>query len=559
MSRWPIGVVTPGGTGPVMKSDLFSPGIVVDYDKLDLHPAQESVMMVPQSRNDENTTMKWSTNQGNIFDWVKAAAAEPSKPAALVVEAVAGSGKTTTISEASRYIPVGDPSVFLAFNKAIATELGKRLPSNIESRTLNSLGHRSVLSKFGQVVIDTSKTRKIVRELESECGLDGEDYIAKYFTGDICNLVAKAKAHGLVPYESMNGELADYGSMLELKDFYNIYSECPDDVLIDFAIAALKVTVEQTNIIDFDDQLYFTVAFDIPVPQYAWIIVDEAQDLSHVNREMLKKFLAANGKIVAVGDSRQAIYGFRGADSSSLDRIAEEFSADRLPLDTTYRCPRKIVERAQQYVPEINCPDDAPDGTVEELEKFGLEEFIDTDLIVCRNTAPLISTAYRMIRNKMPVRVMGRDIGKGLVSLIKKLAKYNFKTITMGEFEKVLAKWMSKQIDVAKRRDQEDRIEAIQDKAESIFAIINGADVDTLEELCYIIDDLFQGDRGPIFSTVHRAKGLEAPRVFILDPGLMPSKFAQKGWQIKQENNLIYVAITRSLDTLCYIESKRLG
>lgn len=547
--------------------DEYFNGNVDDYVNFHLHPAQEKLMMAPHKfgvqylTSDEDSIMspfKWSTNQQAIFDWVQASAQLPQKRRALVVEAVAGSGKTTTISEAAKYIPVGDPSVFLAFNKAIATELGKRLPGNIESRTLNSLGHRSVLSKFGQVAIDTSKTRKIVRELKDECGIDGSDYIAKYFTGDICNLVAKAKAHGLVPYDSMNGELANYASMMELKDFYNIYSECPDDVLCDFAIAALKVTVEQTNIIDFDDQLYFTVAFDIPVPQYKWVIVDEAQDLSHVNREMLKKFLATNGKIIAVGDSRQAIYGFRGADSSSLDKIVEEFNADTLPLSTTYRCPRKVVERAQQYVPEINCPDDAPDGSVEELDKFGLAEFNDDDLIVCRNTAPLIGTAYRMIRNNMPVRVMGRDIGKGLVNLIKKIARYDFKTISMGNFETKLNEWMRKQIDIAKRRDQEDRIEQIQDKAESLFAIISGSNCDTLEELCYIIEDLFQGDRGPMFSTVHRAKGLEAPRVFILDPQLMPSKFAKQGWQVKQETNLIYVAITRSMDKLCYIESKRL-
>lgn len=504
--------------------------------------------------------MRWSDNQQNIFNWFKDAAQPVMQCVrrALVVEAVAGSGKTTTIAEAAKYIPVDQPSVFLAFNKSIATELGKKLPGNVESRTLNSLGHRAVMGKFGQVALDTGKTIKIVRELKDECGLDGMNYIAKYFAGDICNLVGKAKAHGLVPFENMNGELADYRTIGELKDYYNVYSECPDDVLFDFVLGALKATVQQTNIIDFDDQLYFVVAFDLPVPQYSWIIVDEAQDLSHINREMLKKFLARSGKLIAVGDSRQAIYGFRGADSSSMDRIRLEFDADRLPLDTTYRCPKKVVEKAQEFVPEINCPADAPEGTVEVLDKFELTDFVDEDLIVCRNTAPLISSAYRMIRHKLPVRVMGREIGKGLTSLIKKISGRQYHTMSMGDFEKKLNRWMTKQIKIAKRRDQEDRIEVIQDKAESLFAIISGSDVDTLPEICTIIDDLFQGDRGPRFATVHKAKGLEARRVFILDPQLMPSQFAQKDWQITQERNLIYVAITRSLDTLLYIESKRL-
>lgn len=540
MTRWPV-----------------AEKIVEDYGKSGLHPPEAAAILVPQL--EEVKVMKWSDNQNNIFDWFKTVAETPAESHSLVVEAVAGSGKTTTIAEASKFIPVDQASVFLAFNKSIAVELSKKLPSNIESRTLNSLGHRAVMGKFGQVALDASKTIKIVRELDDVTGYDGQEYIAKFFAGDVCNLTSKAKAHGLVPFEELNGEIADEVSLSKLKDHYNIYSECPDDVLFDFVVEALKATVAQTNIIDFDDQLYFVVAFDLPVPQYSWIIVDEAQDLSHINREMLKKFLADHGNLIAVGDSRQAIYGFRGADSTSLETIVSDFSAKKLPLDTTYRCPKAVVEKAQEYVPEINCPDDAPEGSVEDMDKFELTDFENEDLIVCRNTAPLIGTAYRMIRHGLPVRVMGRDIGKGLTGLIKKISGRAFKYMSMGEFETALGKWMRKQIDIAKRRDQEDRIEAIQDKADSIFAIIDGCDVDTLPEIITIIEDLFQGDRGPKFATVHKAKGLEAQRVFILDPQLMPSKHAKQDWQVTQENNLIYVAVTRSLDKLCYIDSKRLS
>ncbi len=546
MSRWPCA------------AQIVPPIQDQVYVKYSFPESPEYDIIVPQLN--EDTHMKWSNNQQNIFNWFKDAAQPLMQvvPRALVVEAVAGSGKTTTIAEAAKYIPIDQASVFLAFNKSIATELGKKLPNNVESRTLNSLGHRAVMGKFGKVALDTSKTIKIVRELPDECGIDGMNYIAKYFPGDICNLVGKAKAHGLVPFDTMNGELADYNTIMELKDHYNVFSECPDDVLCDFVIGALKASILQTDVIDFDDQLYFVVAFDLPVPQYSWIIVDEAQDLSHINREMLKKFLATTGKLIAVGDSRQAIYGFRGADSSSLDRIRSEFNADLLPLDTTYRCPKKVVERAQVYVPEINCPDTAPEGTVEILDKFEITDFVNEDLIVCRNTAPLISSAYRMIRHGLPVRVLGREIGKGLTSLIKKISGKKFQRMTMGNFEKKLNSWMIKQIDIAKRRDQEDRIEGIQDKVESLFAIISGSNVETLPEMCTIIDDLFAGNRGPKFATVHKAKGLEAERVFILDPQLMPSPWANLPWQQTQENNLIYVAITRSLDTLFYIDSKRL-
>jgi DNA helicase-2/ATP-dependent DNA helicase PcrA len=57
-------------------------------------------------------------------------------------------------------------------------------------------------------------------------------------------------------------------------------------------------------------------------------------------------------------------------------------------------------------------------------------------------------------------------------------------------------------------------------------------------------------------STVHKAKGLEFPTVFILDfDKYMPSKYAKRPWQIVQETNLIYVAITRAMERLVYINS----
>ena len=554
--RWPTGVDRLDDPEAADAATLFD-----DYVKHGLQGFGEQDTIVPQSTNDEDSIMKWSTNQQAVFNWFKDCA-QPLMAAvsrALVVKAVAGSGKTTTIVEAARFIPIGDLACFLAFNKAIATELGNRLPRNIESRTLNSLGFRAVKAKFPNCDVDGDKVRKIIKSLDDIYSTDtGEDYVAKYLTGAIANLVAKCKAHGLVPFEKLNGELATDASLQELMNFYDITADAPDSVIREFALEALKVNCQQTNIVDFDDQLYFVVAFDLMVPQYRWIIVDEAQDLSHINREMLKKFLALGGKLIAVGDERQAIYGFRGADSSSLERIVTEFNADELPLDTTYRCPRKVVEVAQRYVPEINCPDDAPEGEVIECDKFSIADFIDSDLVVCRNTAPLISSAYRLIRNGQSVRVMGRDIGKGLVSLIKKLAKREFTTISMEDFEKRVNEWRNKQIEIVTRRDQENKIEGINDKSESLLAIISGGDLDTLQELVNVINSLFNGHSGPKFATVHRAKGLEAPRVFILDSHLMPSAYAKQKWQRKQETNLIYVAVTRALETLCYVESKRL-
>lgn len=499
----------------------------------------------------------WSRFQTAIFSWVIEAGQQLATPRAAVVKAVAGSGKTTTIVEAARYIPQSAPSVFLAFNKKIAEELSRRLPSNIPAMTLNSLGYRAVKSKLPRVQVDADKVRKIIKNLPSMQSLyDDRSYKPQYHVPEIGGLVAKAKAHGLVPSSGLKGELATADRWAELAEFYGIYSELPEDVLFEACQKVLELNCRDTDTIDFDDQLYFVVAFDIAVPQYQWIIVDEAQDLSHINREMLKKFLAPTGKLIAVGDDAQAIYGFRGADSSSLDKIVEEFKAEVLPLSISYRCPRNVVLEAQKYVPSIEASPTAADGLVEHLEKFNIADFLDTDMVVCRNTAPILKQAYRLIRARRSCRVLGRDIGTGLITLVKKVAGRKFDTIDMAGLETKLGDWMMNQIAILKRRDQESKIESVQDRVSSILEIISGSECQTCEQLCSEISKLFEGNRGVTLCTVHRAKGLEARRVFILNPSLMPSKMAKQAWQRKQETNLLYVAITRSLETLYFLEDK---
>jgi len=73
------------------------------------------------------------------------------------------------------------------------------------------------------------------------------------------------------------------------------------------------------------------------------------------------------------------------------------------------------------------------------------------------------------------------------------------------------------------------------------------------------IDALFSDNRdGSVLTlaTVHKSKGLEWDRVFILDPKLMPSKYARQQWQLDQETNIHYVAITRARQELYYIDSE---
>jgi superfamily I DNA/RNA helicase len=486
--------------------------------------------------------------QQAVIDWVTA---HITVPGALVVEAVAGSGKTFTIVKAAQLIPASAKAVFLAFNKKIATELGTKLPDHVESKTLNALGWALCRYRLGKhITVERNKTRDLIQKhLPDE---------AREVMAELLNIIAKAKSHGLIP-PRMKTPRGTYEATDEkwrnLMDRYDVDPNgCGEPTFLTWANLILRKGLEEQNVFDFDDQLYMPVALDLPAWGYEWIIIDEAQDVSHVQRTLLRKFLKSNGKLIAVGDSHQAIYGFRGADSQSLANIGRVFKADTLPLSISYRCPRKVVEIAQQFVPHITCSDTAEDGEILNPTDWAVESFSDDDLVVSRTTAPLIELAYKCISEGKKVHVLGREIGKGLINVIKKAGGKRISTIE--ELRPKLDRWQDRM--VRKAEKDEAKIAAIQDKVDCINILSAG--LDTIKQLIDAIEAIFTNDAsGTILATIHKAKGLEAPRVFILNPDSMPSRWARQEWQMEQERNLQYVAVTRALETLVYLPLEVVG
>jgi superfamily I DNA/RNA helicase len=283
--------------------------------------------------------------------------------------------------------------------------------------------------------------------------------------------------------------------------------------------------------------------------------VDEAQDTNAIQRAILRKIMKPTSRIVAVGDPAQAIYGFRGADSASMSVMAEEFGMVRLPLTISYRCPVNVVNYAQQWVSHIEAAPGASDGVVAELgTNFEVTNFTASDLVVCRKSAPLITLAFRCIRANVPVQVMGREIGQGLKALIKKM---NAKGID--RLQEKLELYMDREVEKARAKKDDQKAEAIEDKVGSILFLISGLREDkrTIPDLEAGIDYLFKDKSVAVkFATIHKSKGLEAPRVFWLGRSECPAKWAKQAWQKQQEVNLCYVAATRAMKELYTIELK---
>jgi len=162
--------------------------------------------------------------------------------------------------------------------------------------------------------------------------------------------------------------------------------------------------------------------------------------------------------------------------------------------------------------------------------------------------------AYSLIGKRIPCRIMGRDIGQGLITLIEKMKA---KTVDMLDMK--LSRHLERQVAKYESKCQDDKIQAIRDKVESIQVFISmlTENNNTISGLVQLIESMFSDTQKDILTlcTAHKSKGLEWDRVFILDRDkYMPSKFARLDWQKIQENNLIYVAITRAKLELYYID-----
>jgi superfamily I DNA/RNA helicase len=478
-----------------------------------------------------DTETPWSDKQLDIF------AAIDLERDNLIVEAVAGSGKTTTILQGVNRTMVSDPAqeiLMLAFNKAIAMELQSRVPYGVEAKTFHALGLSTFQGKRPKV--KGYKLRGILKDIIP----------SRYYeecVRDILRMVSLIKANAI-----LTPDLEEWYAALG--DFDINCEEKMEAKYVKWASEAFILSCKDTTTIDFDDMIFFPILFDYPFNQYDMVVVDEAQDLSPIQHEIVLRLLKPGGRVVAVGDTHQAIYGFRGADHNSMNRFRHQFHTRELPLSISYRCPSSVVAEAQRYVPHIEAAPLAALGRVDWFDHMPqpVTSLQKDDLIICRNNAPLFRLAMKFIRERHPVTVKG-NFGAMLIGFIK-----GFKTKDINVFFHALEKWYDAEYKRLVENEQMTKAYMVQDKYESLKAVAEVSS--SVDEMIDILTDLFKPGRGATLSSIHRAKGTEAKNVHFYIPGLLPSKFANSSSALQQEDNLSYVGITRSLNTLNFIHEE---
>ena len=456
----------------------------------------------------------------------------------LLVNALAGAAKTSTLVMIAQALRADLPILSLAFNKRIADEMRERLPGNVKCATLNGVGHTIWGNTIGKrLVLNTKKNFECLNEALAALRVSRADR-ADFDFAETLGLIRAAKSAGYLP----EGAPGTAQGLVTKEQFYASLDEEPSRLQSALVETVLCDSIKRAynGQIDFDDQIYMSTLYGGAFPQFPLVLVDEAQDLSALNHRMLTRLVRK--RIIAVGDPWQSIYAFRGADTKSMPRLRAGFNMEEFTLSVSFRCPVRVVERARQRVPHFKWRPEAVAGEVVEFREWSTASIPDGAAIICRNNAPLFKLALTLLRSGRGCQLVGADIGPGLVKILRKLGPESMKQT---EVLDAIDQWEEQKLQKSRSPG------AVADRAECLRVFARHGE-DLGAAISYA-EHLFSS-KGPIqLLSGHKAKGLEWDCVFCLDRWRIPSKYAETPEEIEQEKNLEYVITTRSKFGLYFI------
>lgn len=464
------------------------------------------------------------------------------RPIGIHVNALAGCGKTSSSVEKDYFLPMellramkdnfGDV-ISVAFNSDISKVLQTRVADGVEGLTIHALGRRALVARW--------------KNLARKEGLDKYKYLGyiEAEVGDEPETIALRENLRLMIDRARDQLAFTAAQMLSVLDQFDMETGTLNDM--EFCALACKILhagLGDVHRMDFGDMIAMPIYHNLPLRRYAVVSVDEYQDLCPSQHELLDRSIKPGGLMFTVGDANQAIYLWRGADSESIERGVARYQSTQFNLPCTYRCGKAIVSYAQQYVPTLECPDDAHQGEV--VEDMSIQQMLAEakpgSFILSRLNAPLLSLCFALIRLGIPANIKGRDVGEHLKYMIQRS-----KAETVDELLAWADEWESLQSERLRNRNKP--TQSVADTAACIRTLCEGRR--SIKDVKTAITVAFPEKCGANIVTlmsIHRSKGLEAKTVYVM----VDTLFLPKG-NPREEQNLAYVAVTRAMDRLCLV------
>jgi DNA helicase-2/ATP-dependent DNA helicase PcrA len=513
----------------------------------------------------------------------------------VVIHAGAGTGKTRTITHRLAYaiqsgVVEASQTLTVTFTNRAAGELRSRLLDlgipNAQVRTFHSAALRQLRFFYPQVFTNQiptliSSKASFVAQAATQCHIDANPDTIR----DLASEIEWAKVNIISPdmYRESALELGRMpGHNLSAEQVAQIYE------------TYLKV-LDEAHLMDFEDVLLTTVALLSNYPelaaqvrsQYRYFTVDEFQDVSPIQFELLSLWLGNRDDVCVVGDPAQTIYEFTGATPEYLETFTKHFPrASSFDLTQSYRSTPEIIKVANEVLNRISRDSLKLKATRSSGKKVTIDAFSDDESEareIANNIRQLIdggleprdiAVIYRINSQSeafetalgnanIPVTVRGAsryferpEIRNALLHL-----RANLQTADAREMNFIVRDIVS---GLGWAPNSPDSGRAAQETWESLNTLVQLADdfaaqnpAALLPEFIAMLDHRNEYDHDPVanavsLASIHAVKGLEWDAVFVagLSDGLLPISYAKTPTLIGQERRLFYVALTRAKNHL---------
>jgi len=514
-----------------------------------------------------------------------------------LVTAGPGSGKTRVLTSRMEYLV---KSRSIAPEKILAITFSNRAADEIRNRLNDQTGFERINVKTFHAL-----GHSIITEFSSRLQITGE-----YIISDEVEIEEIILSTGIKKRDipAMRRNIEKWKNFNEIEKEYLPYIE------------AYNKTLYRRNAVDFDDLILLPINLlsdnsdvaDEIRSRYRWILVDEFQDISHSQYELLKLLAPpSSSNVMGVGDPDQSIYGFRGGSSKYMDQFRSDYSPETIFLGKSYRCPDTIMNAAAHVLQRENRIQGRENGMritviphatdvaeadwiAETIEKMlgGVRSFsrdsgisdgtADTGIsgfndfaVLCRSSFMFMPIIEAFNNHGIVYQVAGEQ---SLLNTQPYIKAINY-------FRKI---YSCNPVSDDKT-SIDDRISGFITDGMPVYDIIlaildndNANQIDR-ERLYYStghydssyrnffqdlalrrgVDDLDRKAEAVSLMTIHSAKGLEFNTVFIpgCEDGILPfTMFGETGPDnICEEERLFYVGVTRTINNLClsYASSRR--
>ncbi|MBF0398206.1 MAG: ATP-dependent helicase [Desulfobacterales bacterium] len=437
----------------------------------------------------------------------------------LKVVAFAGTGKTTTLIQYAKYRP-HLRFLYVAFNKSVQLEASSKFPSNVVCKTAHSLAWKDFGSKYKDKIIPNLKANNVVDVL------DLPDYLSAQFTIDtlIRYLISSddviSKRHiPMLAFECYSDKKKTVPNFVELAN--NLWKSMRD-----------QTTSEIGMLHDGYLKLY---QLSQPFLRFDYILLDEAQDINPVIKDIVLSQFCPR---IIVGDPHQQIYSFRGASN-----IIQEIESDKtLYLTHSFRFGNQIASVANQILNTFKNERNKLVGLKGEGTIGTIPENYTT---IARTNASIFDEAASLYKNKK-IAFIGGVEGYRFDEIVDTYYLYsNKKSKIQNPYIKSFETYFKMKDFAEEVQDLEilSRCGVVDRYKEKILKIV--------PEIKKAAVEVNKAE--VVFTTAHKAKGLEFDNVKLLDdfPIVVKNKKLVDNKEIpNDEFNLMYVSVTRAKEKL---------